>query len=1178
MNKTGGRATYKGINAQSWAALSLFLQYVRRSDLHHIAFEQDKLKDFDLVFSSGKKIICESKTEKVTHSVLKDILKKLVNNDKVGKEDEILIICQDLSSELISDVENLKYFENIKVGLKKKGFDDKQFDLFSRIKFWKVDKTTNQLIVESLLAEILNVWVPENTFNEIVSDLILEKVYRGSENGEVLTRKNFYKTIEERKRQIQKDAGYQNKQNEKLAQIDRVLNAINKPTRQSWCNDQISLLTTTPDLYYLTIQKLESLPHLKLSQWKNLWKAATKGVFSSHVFNIFGKNLDDPENRKFMIDFLPTIAKNLLSFYRQEFFVVDIKDICTKILDQTRIYDDKVFNILKNLLELSSKEVFYAEKNIDRSEWELEEVTNAFKKIYEIADEEVKTKIINFIFEFFDLVEDDGEFWHFTPKAIFEIIKLYVEVDVETRVLALSKELSKQYEKFYKSSRRKSSFKGWELMGFTNTDRHFISYVLQPILSQYYSNNPSKAWRFITEKLISRKESLVSAEKPDYLNRAAIPVIFAAYQNPQYKAEAFGIIKDFVEMKKGIPHKTGSVYRKVSESSLSDDQKWKLIKLQLDYKPYRNLPLNKYVENTVSELANKGHSEALMTIEGWATNPEFNKYRGVLEGNITSKVPGLVANPKTKNQGIAILKQFLNSDFFINKQGSWDVWETAKVLTLLLTVDFEEGRSIIQEIWSNNSLTKNQQVVITSSINDIDKNDALGARAYDEIVSIWLDDCKDDIKLLINKIPDIQSRISLVQFGEKLAKSGKYDSAVRIAKIFINDTDPGLENEADDKEGKFNYHEQVKRGKDVNSITTVRASVAWLLQSVSVLNGRNYIPEIIPLVKKLTKDPNFYVRAYSCIPLEQLASIRHTVLPFDRKTRFLDIKIADKIEAIAYGMLRNKENWGLEQVMMGILRTFSNIRTVTTEEAKEILDIFLKTGNNKIIEEARVLFIFFAEFRKKAIDNKKLVNVYSKDRIKELEKFDEKYFKELLIKILTEYPSDVRGGYAWAFWHLPKEPGADLEESFKISYKYLTILATKYDHEVMTDIYYFLEEFYEKEFEKCFELWKKCLLVERPYLQRKITKDNLYEMHWWPFHHNGQMVVEISNKKGEGAFLKWVEYLLGYPEGVIVADDLILIVDRLETLPVTKLSKSIFKKIAVHNPEYFERMKDWLTK
>ncbi len=1174
MNKTGGRATYKGINAQSWAALSLFLQHVRGAGLDYIAFEQEKLKDFDLVFSSGKKIICESKTEKITHGVLKEILDKLVDNKKVGQDDQILIICQAVSPRVESDVENLKYFEELREKLKNKGFTDQQLDLFPRIKIWKVDRDTNELIVTSILSEILVAWFPDSVFNEIVSNILIDKIYKGSEFGGIFTRKEFYQMVDERKKQVQEDAGYRNEHKEKLERIDKILLAIDKPTSRDWCNNEISLLTTTPDLYYLTIIKLGKLPDLKLYQWDNLWQAAAKGTFSLNVFDILKKNVSDPENQKYLVDFLPTVIEKLLSFYRQEFIVVDIVKICSAIQDVTRSYDEQIFGILKNLIEINTKEIFFVKKGRD-NEWEQEQTTEALKVLYEKTNDNVKQEIISFIFEFFDLVSDDGQYWHSTPNSIFEILKLYVEGDVEARILSLSEALSKQYEKFYMRFSGKSSYKGWEYIGFTDTDRHFLTYILQPVLIQYFSKNPDAAWAFITKKLVTPDEKLVSLEKPDYLNRAVIPVVMSAYLNPKYKNEALAIIKNFVEMKKGIPHKTELIYKQIGDS-FSDDQKLELVKLQLDYPPYKGLPVNGHVEKIVSDLAKKGHEDALDTLEGWAKNPEYNKYKGVLEGNITSTVPGLLANPTTKERGVAILKQFLDSDFFINKQGLWDVWETAKVLTQVLTEEFDEGKLLLEEIWSNDSLSRNQQVVITNGINGIDKNEELIVKAYDQIISVWLTDCKDDIAILIKRIPDIQSRNSLVQFGEKLAKAGKYDAAIRIAKIFINDPNPTLENDPDDPEGKHNYHQRVKKGEEVNNISTVRGWVAWLLQNVATLRGRDYIPEIIPLVEKLTLDPNYYVRAYSCIPLEFLAHNRHTVLPSDANTRFLDHKTAEEIERIAYTMLRNKENWEIEQIMMGILRVFSNFRSVTTEEAKEILNTFLGTKSNKIIEEARGLFIFFAEFRANSINEKNLIHVFSKERIEELKTFDDKYFKELLVKILEESSSVVRAGFAWAFWHLPKEQGADFNKFFNIAYKYLSIIVDRYDHEVMTNIYYFIEEFSGQKFEECFELWKKCLIMESAYLQEKITKENLYEMHWWPYHYNGKILIKVADSKGETEFLKWVDYLADYPENVIIANDLNLVIERLVQLPVTDQSKLVFEKLAARSPEYFEEMKRWL--
>src|SRR5450759_1706213 len=153
---------------------------VRTSNLDHIAFEQDKLKDFDLVFSNKRKIICESKTTKITNALLKEILTKLIDNDKVGENDEILIICQAVSPDVESNVENLKYFENLNEKLKKKGFTGKHIDLIQKVKFWKIDQSKNQLIVNLLLSEILGAWVPDKTFNEIVSDILIDRIYKDS--------------------------------------------------------------------------------------------------------------------------------------------------------------------------------------------------------------------------------------------------------------------------------------------------------------------------------------------------------------------------------------------------------------------------------------------------------------------------------------------------------------------------------------------------------------------------------------------------------------------------------------------------------------------------------------------------------------------------------------------------------------------------------------------------------------------------------------------------------------------------------------------------------------------------------------------------------------------------------------------------------------------------------------
>ena len=55
-----GQYNYKGINAQAWAAMSLFLQYMRDAKFASIQLEAANFEDFNLIFNDGKKIISES--------------------------------------------------------------------------------------------------------------------------------------------------------------------------------------------------------------------------------------------------------------------------------------------------------------------------------------------------------------------------------------------------------------------------------------------------------------------------------------------------------------------------------------------------------------------------------------------------------------------------------------------------------------------------------------------------------------------------------------------------------------------------------------------------------------------------------------------------------------------------------------------------------------------------------------------------------------------------------------------------------------------------------------------------------------------------------------------------------------------------------------------------------------
>ncbi len=85
-------------------------------------------------------------------------------------------------------------------------------------------------------------------------------------------------------------------------------------------------------------------------------------------------------------------------------------------------------------------------------------------------------------------------------------------------------------------------------------------------------------------------------------------------------------------------------------------------------------------------------------------------------------------------------------------------------------------------------------------------------------------------------------------------------------------------------------------------------------------------------------------------------------------------------------------------------------------------------------------------------------------------------------------------------------------------------------------------------------------------------------MHWWPYHYNGKILLKIAELEGEKEFLKWLRKLSEYPEGVIIANDLNIVIDHLATININNQSKLIFEKLAANHPEYFEKMKEWLTR
>jgi len=1204
-----GQYNYSGINFQSWAAMSLFLQYLRDPNFSHIHLEAPEFQDFNLVFNNGRRIICEAKgwKRKLSFSNLKEILDAILKREKLGENDEILIICENLDERLKEKVRNIKYFKKFIIPyFKKKGFTKEQIELLSKVNFWQISREINQNIIYSLFSELLNFWIPEHDLKRIVDNILIQKIYKCSAKGATFTRTDFLTEIENLKKEVVKNSGYFDKERRKIEDnelLKELIEAIENNRSPVWADNQIAALSTQPHLMYFVLQKLQNKKNINIRNWGKLWEVNKVYAFSFDIFKIFENNLHIKDNRKYILEFIKKNTPDFKRFFRPDFFEIRIVKIVNKIIEQDETLLNEALGIIKELLRRYESEYFYLKTNRD-SGWEKEEICKLIKEIYKRGDENLKNRIYELITGYFNLIEDDGEFSHYTPKFIFQTLENYLTEDwkqFEQKFLRISKILTKQYERFYEKFGRKIKFRGWEQIGGVTSfsgydykipDRHFIRFVLKPALGKYYKEKPEKAWRFIMKNCIT-PVNRVSKNRPDFLNRASISIILERYRskNKDISEEAFKILKEFILSRKGIPHKSELIYQEL-RGDFSDDEKWNLVKVSIDkYK----LPINPFVEQIILDLAKKGHKKSIEIMRGWIRNPEYFR-GGIPERNVIINISQLL--DVSFDEGVAMFKDFIGGNHFLNELDNFYAFEVAGVLNKIINKNFNIGLELLKTLFQKSKLVPNEQILLCSSLTSKtgsrQENKEILIRIYKEFLDPFLNNLDNDIKKIEKKITRAQSREEIVQFADALAKHKKISEALRIVRVFINDSDPCTPEKVDptDPEGKYDEHKKIEQGEDTHAITTVRGWCAWVLMNCSVLAGRDFLEEIIELTEKLTKDKNYYVRWMSCHPLSQLARNRLAVMPENREELFFNkdrekaLKMAKRVEKIAFKFLERISELDpkpRDVLMKALLRVFDRMRGLNQNDASEFIKTVTDCGE-EVIAQAAPLFIYFAEFRAKDFKEWKwqMLGLYD-----DLEEFNDKEFKQFLKRVMLK-SSKTRSAFAWHFWKLVKESVPDKTdiknivkygEAFGISNYYLNILVDDYDHQTFKNIYYFIQENIGKQFEECYKLWRKCLEKERPVIKKLIREGKIYEASWWPFYHNGEILMVVQQKGGNEEFLDSFEFLLGYPKEANVGD-VGIVIEILQGLPseFNKRIEKIFDKLIERNPNYYDTKEAWKKK
>lgn len=1191
-----GKNNYNGINAQSWAAMSLFLQFLRDQNFSAVHLEGTQCEDFDLVFTDGRKVVCESKArkQKFSYANLKSLLASVLNKKEIGQEDEILIICTNANDDLVSDIENAKYFTNLKEKFEKKGFSQDQINLLPKVKFWIVSPDFNNEAIYALFSELINFWVPSGDIQRFVDNILIQKIYKGSGRGELFTRKTFVEEVEKFIKEVKERGSYLNAKNSIYQNYLTIEATVNKNEGINWGTGDISAISPW-ELATFTLNLLKEKNNLDLQKWGDLWQLTCISYCAFSILEIFENNLHTDENKDYVLKYINDHLSNFRTFYRDSYLDQQVIKLMLKIIESEngKLYLFGTFEVIKGILRYNVTEFFYlkVKRHDPMSIWQKGELCRFLINIYKLGDVKLRQNIFELTTDSFDFTQDGGGFDFHAPKEVFEILKMWLEEDFDQRFNPFIEKVKSQYDAYYGKYSKKNTYiyDGWEHIGggisfggsYHASDKHFIGGVLEPVIRNFYVKNEEIGWSFIKERCIS-SEKQVSRAKPDFLNRAVYPIILDRYSSnePKVSDESLKILKEWSLSKKGIPRKVDLICQALVQHPMSDEKKLKLVSLITSK---YDAPINPFIDEIVTALAKKGVIEAIEQLKKWAVNPNYYD-RFMFEIDPLRTIKSLL----NVNFELAfdLFKKFLKSDYITTEKGDrLGAFDVAVFLYQILEKDYEKGVEILRMLESEPLLSNNQQVVYTFSLfnyhgdEEGTHNSELLIKIYKDVVNPFLNKYGNANEKVCERINRSGPRAAFVQFAARLAVSGHIEESLRVIKVFIDDPDPFMPNkDPEDLENKHNRHKQIQEGKEVQSIESVRGWCCWALMKCTTLKGRSYIEQIIAFVEKLAKDENYYVMQMLCFPLAQLARIRLTVLPDDRNVLFLSdnqenaLKMAKYIESICFEWFKKLLSLKVEvrqSVEKNILNVLTNIRAINQEDAFKLVNN-LKEFTAEGMGEAAGLFIYFAELRKNAYEDWKFFKPGLYDDLGS-NKFDDRPFKLILEDLMQNGPDLLKERFAAQLEFLIREN----DEYLDMAMPYFRLLSESYSHNAFSILYLTIAERIIKKdrFGIWYDLYMACIKVEKAFYEAKIHDfDKISGVYWWPSLYNSQILIAIEEHGGSEKFLDSADIVFSFPKQLWINESDALI-EKLLKHKKDKRFKKLIDKLIERNPSKYYYLK-----
>ncbi|MGA9080327.1 MAG: HEAT repeat domain-containing protein [Halobacteriota archaeon] len=1059
--------------------------------------------DFTLVFAEGHKIVCEAKDRKegLREHILKAFVKNLYDKEKEAADaaDEILVItslCSIETSETFKQIEALRFYpqEVLEDELAKKGYEREHGQLLSKLRLWQQPKSVLEDLVYLLFSQVIGFWLPQDDIEDVVRSILLKVFHWGSAEGIVYKREDMEREIQS---QASKAKDRSTIFNAKLTSYEKQIDKIDAAARGGNLgagDSEITALSQDPALMYLLLDKLKVKHDLKLADWTNVWHAC-KIYYPLQLFDVFRANIANKANRRCILSFVESNLDQLNTFYFDTFFESGLAKLLTAIVEKDSSLHQAVLSILKKQFEKYDEELFYLNADEDKLHRK-SDLCNTLESLYQKSTKDAKEQIYEFIINTFNVIGDEGNYSRYAPREIFRILKHFLNDNnnefFEHRFLAMSSKLATQYEKFYRQKFR-CDFEGWDLIGpisavyghdYEVPEKQFILCTLIPALRDF---NCETRWSFIKQNCVVEPTE-VSKNRPDFLNRIAIPFVLDEYKKGNQ--EASEILGGHLLSGRHVSDNAEFVYQILKTGKFTDDQKWEAVKITA-----AGGPVNPFVDQVVGDLAFMGHKQAIAQIEAWASNPGYLEYDLFFNGNLIPNVEKLLCHDS--NRATSIFKKLVANESFIKRLNQIQVREFCALFARIIVKRPNEGWTTWNDIKNKDFLTINEQQLLAGTLHDLHNRHSRKAleRAFSAANALTA-----NYDLFVTKFSFSHSRELLVQFVTECAAKDKENPipSFELIERFVSDPDPSNEKDID------------VANANVMVIGTVRGYAAWAISSVVRSGIEGKVDEVIALVRSLTRDRNLHVRQLSCLALARLAENRNAKA---NGMRFMSEGQANEVEAIAFEMLEKEEN-KRQALQVAMADVFNRLRSVDLAHATKAVNIFVE-ADVEALKKYLGTIICFAELRRDFSPEEKLP------------------FKDLLCRLI-ERDSATKSTIAWHMWSLSHAKSSAGESYLSKTLKYVRRIVERYDQSAYDSIYSLVKDnFNNANYQnELLSIYKKCIAAEKEYLTTHLEYPKRISA---PYYANGdmlEMIFTVSKKD----FVDIFKELLEYPQECYIGD------------------------------------------